>query len=102
MIFPARFRGMEGRKSISLGATAEVSLILESTADRPLRVRVTDVPAAPKAVEVTLDQVPLPQGLREEVAIVAKHAEPVRGRVRGMRAGPAGAVRRGRSGVPRG
>jgi len=29
-------------KRISLGATAEVSLMLESTADRPLRVRVTD------------------------------------------------------------
>jgi len=32
-----------------------------------------------KLTKVTLDQVPLPQGLREEVAIVAKHAEPVRG-----------------------
>jgi len=32
-----------------------------------------------KLTKVTLDQVPLPQGLREEVAIVAKHVEPVRG-----------------------
>jgi ATP-dependent RNA helicase RhlE len=32
-----------------------------------------------KLTRVTLDQVPLPQGLREEVAIVAKHVEPVRG-----------------------
>jgi len=29
-------------KRISLGATADVSILLESTADRPLRVRVTD------------------------------------------------------------
>jgi ATP-dependent RNA helicase RhlE len=32
-----------------------------------------------RLTKVTLDQVPLPQGLRDEVAIVAKHAEPVRG-----------------------
>ena len=32
-----------------------------------------------RLTKVTLDQVPLPQGLREEVAVVAKHAEPVRG-----------------------
>ena len=32
-----------------------------------------------KLTKVTLDQVPLPEGLREEVAIVAKHVEPVRG-----------------------
>jgi ATP-dependent RNA helicase RhlE len=32
-----------------------------------------------RLTKVTLDQVPLPQGLREEVAIVATHAEPVRG-----------------------
>jgi ATP-dependent RNA helicase RhlE len=32
-----------------------------------------------KLTRVTLDQVPLPEGLREEVAIVAKHVEPVRG-----------------------
>ncbi len=32
-----------------------------------------------KLTRVTLDQVPLPEGLREEVAIVATHAEPVRG-----------------------
>ncbi len=32
-----------------------------------------------RLTKVTLDQVPLPEGLREEVAIVAKHVEPVRG-----------------------
>jgi ATP-dependent RNA helicase RhlE len=32
-----------------------------------------------KLTRVTLDQVPLPQGLRDEVEIVAKHVEPVRG-----------------------
>ena len=32
-----------------------------------------------KLTRVTLDQVPLPEGLRAEVAIVAQHAEPVRG-----------------------
>jgi len=32
-----------------------------------------------RLTKVTLDQVPLPEGLREEAAIVAKHAEPVRG-----------------------
>jgi ATP-dependent RNA helicase RhlE len=32
-----------------------------------------------KLTRVTLDQVPLPEGLRAEVEIVAKHAEPVRG-----------------------
>src|SRR5690606_40149916 len=32
-----------------------------------------------KLTKVTLDQVPLPEGLREEVAVVAKHVEPVRG-----------------------
>jgi len=32
-----------------------------------------------RLTKVTLDQVPLPQGLREEVAIVAKHVEPIRG-----------------------
>jgi ATP-dependent RNA helicase RhlE len=32
-----------------------------------------------KLTKVTLDQVPLPEGLRDEVAIVAKHVEPVRG-----------------------
>jgi ATP-dependent RNA helicase RhlE len=32
-----------------------------------------------RLTKVTLGQVPLPQGLREEVAVVAKHAEPVRG-----------------------
>ncbi|MBT2134007.1 DEAD/DEAH box helicase [Croceibacterium sp. LX-88] len=32
-----------------------------------------------RLTKVTLDQVPLPEGLRDEVAIVAKHAEPVRG-----------------------
>ncbi len=32
-----------------------------------------------KLTRVTLDQVPLPQGLREEVAVVAQHVEPVRG-----------------------
>jgi len=32
-----------------------------------------------KLTRVTLGQVPLPEGLREEVAIVAKHVEPVRG-----------------------
>jgi ATP-dependent RNA helicase RhlE len=32
-----------------------------------------------KLTKVTLDQVPLPEGLRAEVEIVAKHAEPVRG-----------------------
>jgi ATP-dependent RNA helicase RhlE len=32
-----------------------------------------------KLTRVTLDQVPLPEGLRAEVAIVAKHVEPVRG-----------------------
>src|SRR5688572_16391166 len=32
-----------------------------------------------RLTKVTLDQVPLPQGLRDEVAIVAKHVEPVRG-----------------------
>ncbi len=31
-----------------------------------------------KLTRVTLDQVPLPEGLREEVAIVAKHVEPKR------------------------
>jgi len=32
-----------------------------------------------KLTRVTLNQVPLPEGLREEVAIVAQHVEPVRG-----------------------
>src|SRR5690606_19958635 len=32
-----------------------------------------------KLTRVTLGQVPLPEGLRDEVAIVAKHVEPVRG-----------------------
>jgi ATP-dependent RNA helicase RhlE len=32
-----------------------------------------------KLTKVTLDQVPLPEGLRAEVEIVAKHVEPVRG-----------------------
>jgi ATP-dependent RNA helicase RhlE len=32
-----------------------------------------------KLTKVTLDQVPLPQGLREEVAVVATHVEPARG-----------------------
>ena len=32
-----------------------------------------------RLTKVTLDQIPLPEGLREEVAIVAKHVEPVRG-----------------------
>src|SRR5690606_10486253 len=32
-----------------------------------------------RLTRVTLDQVPLPEGLREEVAIVARHVEPVRG-----------------------
>ena len=32
-----------------------------------------------KLTRVTLDQVPLPEGLRAEVEIVSKHAEPVRG-----------------------
>jgi ATP-dependent RNA helicase RhlE len=32
-----------------------------------------------KLTRVTLDQVPLPEGLRAEVEIVAKHVEPVRG-----------------------
>jgi ATP-dependent RNA helicase RhlE len=31
-----------------------------------------------RLTKVTLDQVPLPQGLRDEVAVVAQHAEPVR------------------------
>src|SRR5690606_29768769 len=33
----------------------------------------------PRLTRVTVGQVPLPEGLREEVALVAKHAEPVRG-----------------------
>ncbi len=32
-----------------------------------------------KLTKVTLDQVPLPEGLRAEVEVVAKHVEPVRG-----------------------
>ena len=32
-----------------------------------------------KLTRVTLDQVPLPEGLRSEVEVVAQHAEPVRG-----------------------
>src|SRR5205085_10158875 len=32
-----------------------------------------------KLTKVTLGQVPLPEGLRAEVAVVAQHAEPVRG-----------------------
>src|SRR5690606_40803698 len=32
-----------------------------------------------RLTKVTLDQVPLPEGLRDEVAVVATHTEPVRG-----------------------
>ncbi|HYD25976.1 MAG TPA: DEAD/DEAH box helicase [Croceibacterium sp.] len=46
-----------------------------------------------KLTRVTLDQVPLPEGLRAEVAIVAQHAEPVRG--------PRGNPRGGRGQPPR-
>jgi ATP-dependent RNA helicase RhlE len=46
-----------------------------------------------RLTKVTLDQVPLPEGLREEVAIVATHAEPVRG--------PRGNPRGGRGQPPR-
>ena len=42
-----------------------------------------------KLTKVTLDQVPLPEGLRAEVEIVAKHVEPVRG----PRGNPRGAGR---------
>src|SRR6185503_9339515 len=46
-----------------------------------------------KLTRVTLDQVPLPEGLRAEVAVVAQHAEPVRG--------PRGNPRGGRGQPPR-
>src|SRR5690606_38436720 len=36
-------------------------------------------PDIQRRTKVTLDQVPLPEGLREEVALVARHVEPVRG-----------------------
>jgi ATP-dependent RNA helicase RhlE len=41
-----------------------------------------------RLTKVTLDQVPLPQGLRDEVAVVARHAEPVRGPRGGGRGQP--------------
>ena len=46
-----------------------------------------------KLTRVTLDQVPLPEGLRAEVEIVSKHVEPVRG--------PRGNPRGGRGQPPR-
>ncbi|MEO6388733.1 MAG: DEAD/DEAH box helicase [Croceibacterium sp.] len=50
-----------------------------------------------KLTRITLDQVPLPEGLRAEVAIVAQHTEPVRG----PRGNPRGGKPAGRGQPPR-
>jgi ATP-dependent RNA helicase RhlE len=48
-----------------------------------------------KLTRVTLNQVPLPEGLREEVAIVAQHVEPTRGPRHTPRGGAGGHGGRG-------